>query len=384
MRSSLSPAVDVLHAKRQAVASSSCAMRENTWGICSPANGEMWYNGTFNEFTWKYNNALYVNAITVDLYLLYLNNTQYTTIKVWAGLPNAQGVLVNQVDDSWFPSLLPDNSPNKSWAMTVYMLGSGANLQAELAKIPTKETLYPLPTNFTLIQNAHTTPSVDTAQPTSHDINATHLTTSPATSSDASPALKPWAIAVICVSSFIFLAAIAAAVWAVRKIKRGKHRPMAETVRSFAPEPHQGTPALKTFAETGSPGGDSRDMASIYSSTPMLQGTNVKHPPHFASPIFRDLQGEKKLSHLLQPPDQPVSSSILSSTDALMIADTFRQFMRKPEWNEHSEEEPFQEKAQDAKIKKNRSSNLHMLHQAQVQDSTDMLEDPLKAGSKMP
>lgn len=31
------------------------------------------------------------------------------------------------------------------------------------------------------------------------------------------------------------------------------------------------------------------------------------------------------------------SSSILSSTDALMIADTFRQFMRKPEWNEDLE-----------------------------------------------
>lgn len=31
------------------------------------------------------------------------------------------------------------------------------------------------------------------------------------------------------------------------------------------------------------------------------------------------------------------SSSILSSTDALMIADTFRQFMRKPDWNEELE-----------------------------------------------
>lgn len=82
------------------------------------------------------------------------------------------------------------------------------------------------------------------------------------------------------------------------------------------------------------------DISSIHSSTQQLWSPRSLSPKH--DEISFVTTSEKP-----PPPTQAQqlglnseanqSSSILSSTDALMIADTFRQFMRKPDWNEELE-----------------------------------------------
>lgn len=89
----------------------------------------------------------------VDLYLLYENNTgQYEQVKLWANLSRTQGVLVQLIDDSWYPSQLPDNSANKTWKPYAYVLSPGRNYQEEIDKLATSETYFPAPVQFTLIR----------------------------------------------------------------------------------------------------------------------------------------------------------------------------------------------------------------------------------------
>ncbi|KAL0086106.1 hypothetical protein F4703DRAFT_1853940 [Phycomyces blakesleeanus] len=411
---SVSFAVQVPLVKRQAVASSSCALRENTWGICSPSSTDIWYNGTFYEITWKYNNAMYSNFMYLDLYLLYYNNTQYTTIKTWPDLTNTQGALVQQVDKTWFPTQLPDNSPNRSWTMTMYMLGAGVDLETELSKIDTSETLYPLPTAFTLVQNAYNTTNVSTATfPSTSDSPAAPSTTTIANApdqsvSDSDSSLEPWAIGVISTACVLVVAVILGIIWAARKMRKNKKRdnnnsgneekramfnasqqPQQQQDQQNHHSNSQSSPietsdtvlvAPTTLQRQFDTGGstDNRDIASINSATPMMQqgSFSMRSSPVTLTPVGPRNQLEIELekatiSHALQQQQQQQqqhkdlahqSSSILSSTDALLIADTFRQFMRKPEWNEHTEDDlELQEKAQDAEEEKKRLGNQLLL-----------------------
>ena len=75
----------------------------------------------------------------------------------------------------------------------------------------------------------------------------------------------------------------------------------------------------------------SGDISSIHSSTQQLWS------PRSLSPRQDEASFTSEKPQLGLNSDAHQSSSILSSTDALMIADTFRQFMRKPEWNEELE-----------------------------------------------
>ncbi|ORY92199.1 hypothetical protein BCR43DRAFT_497956 [Syncephalastrum racemosum] len=313
--------------KRQAVASQACAAQPVTQGICSPASTDVWYNGSYHEFTWNYNNAAYTAQDTIDLYLLYENNTgQYEQLKLWANLPRTQGVLVQLIDDSWYPSQLPDNSANKTWKPYAYVLSPGRNYQEEIDKLATSETYFPAPVQFTLIQNAHNTTNTTAANPSSE-----------VGDKDTSSGLKPWMIGVIVAACVVFLALCGAVFWLFRKMRRNKAMSAggAETAGAGTAAASAGALASLAAAGTSEKGSqpnvvtDNRDISSIHSSTPMVMHSGSQR----SSPV-RDKAGA-----LMQHAEARQSSSILSSTDALMIADTFRQFMRKPEWTEHHEEE---------------------------------------------
>ncbi|KAG0167718.1 hypothetical protein DFQ30_005732 [Apophysomyces sp. BC1015] len=301
---------------------------------------------------------------TLVLYLLELNDSSgYLPVKTWTNVRRTRGVLVQQVDDSWFPTQLPDNSPNRSWTMFTYMLGPDADLQQELAKIPNNENFYPVPKNFTLIQSAHNT----TIPPIPTTVAGPPPNNSPSPQSSSSGSqLPPWAIAVICVASVIVIASLAASFWALRKWRKNK----AETKLSGneklliagsmkPPRTGDGTlqvhgaPVTPAVAHRGTDGVmpvgafmDNRDISSIHSSTPMMlhASGSLRSSPVTQSPsTSRSLQDpdieKSPIAHIMQHPEAHHSSSILSSTDALMIADTFRQFMRKPEWTGHDEDE---------------------------------------------
>lgn len=93
---------------------------------------------------------------------------------------------------------------------------------------------------------------------------------------------------------------------------------------------------LLLLAENNRNGGD---ISSIHSSTQQLWSPRSLSPKHdeisFITTSEKPAATQQQQLGLHSEANQ--SSSILSSTDALMIADTFRQFMRKPDWNEELE-----------------------------------------------
>ncbi|CEI96268.1 hypothetical protein RMCBS344292_10434 [Rhizopus microsporus] len=86
--------------------------------------------------------------------------------------------------------------------MYFYLVGTGADIQEDLAKIPSGHNQFPPPQPFTLIQSAHNTtihpastaPTSSTTQP-----SPSTLSTSSNDSSQGSNRLPGWAIALICI-----------------------------------------------------------------------------------------------------------------------------------------------------------------------------------------
>ncbi|KAI8384729.1 uncharacterized protein BYT42DRAFT_272296 [Radiomyces spectabilis] len=138
--------------KRQAASSTGCADRDNTVTICSPEPQDIWHNGTYHEITWKYNNAIYARYDTLDLYLLDFQHNEYRTLKKWTGLQRTKGLLIQAVDDSWFPSPAPNNSPDRVYTLYLYLLASNITLERELRKLTLRESFYPAPQTLTLIR----------------------------------------------------------------------------------------------------------------------------------------------------------------------------------------------------------------------------------------
>ncbi|KAG0180073.1 hypothetical protein DFQ29_001255 [Apophysomyces sp. BC1021] len=210
------------------------------------------------------------------------------------------------------------------------MLGSGVDLQTELAKIPTKESFYPPPTNFTLIQTVNdTTTQTKTVPVPSNSVET-----------ENPEPLPSWMIAVICVACIAIVVTIVATMWLVRNLRHNKKAEdvdpsnASEKSPEAQAEPHVYLPPTPGFMEN-------HCMSSVSSPLPVMPaGMHGRVASTRSFPVIQSPSTSRSL-HDFDPDRSPfaiqearTSSSILSSTDALMIADTFRHFMRKPEWTE--------------------------------------------------
>ncbi|CAO3635338.1 unnamed protein product [Mucor fragilis] len=335
--------------KRQAVASRSCGNENNTISICSPTFDSIWMNDTDQEITWKWNNPTLNQYNTLDLYLLHQpTEDTYEVIKTWPGQERTKGVLVQHIDDSWYPSQISDNSANVSWTMYFYIVGADYDIQTDLALIPTQHNFFPVPQIFTLIQISRNTTATapSTTTMSSSPTSTPSSTAAVASGSNNNKKLPGWAIAVIVIAALLFIAAVAALIWAYKRYKKrsnaNRRSMMAlgpnnaggddEKVLILTPTKNESHVAIsQNIASTG-------DISSIHSSTQQLWS------PRSLSPRQDEASFTSEKPQLGLNSDAHQSSSILSSTDALMIADTFRQFMRKPEWNEELELQRQQQK----------------------------------------
>ncbi|KAI8056511.1 uncharacterized protein B0P05DRAFT_559973 [Gilbertella persicaria] len=306
-----------------AIASRACGGQNNTVAICSPSSDSIWTNDTDQEITWKYNNPVFTEYDTLDLYLLYQpNDSAWEAVLEWTGLDKTKGVMITHVNDSWYPAPIANNAPNVTWTMYLYLVGSGYDYQSDLALISSRHNFFPVPQSFTLIQTSINTTSTNT---TATPSNTT--TTNPTSEASTTPSVKKsssklagWAIAVICIAALFFIAAVAALIWAYRRYKQRKNR---KTPLSNNTAAALGAASAGFLAANGSMHSSTQHLVS--SRSPRQQD----EVSSFATTSEKPPLGLHSEAHH--------SSSILSSTDALMIADTFRQFMRKPEWNEEME-----------------------------------------------
>ncbi|KAI9358973.1 hypothetical protein BD770DRAFT_442690 [Pilaira anomala] len=343
--------------KFETIASRSCGEQNNTVSICTPEYDSVWYNDTDQRITWKYNNPKFVQYTLLDLHLLYKNSSdeEYKSIKNWTDLSKDKGILVTHIDDSWYPTIPSDNSPSVSFTMYMYIVGAGYDIYTDLNLIPTEHNFFPAPQSFTLIQNARNTTTVtSTTSPLPTETAPVRDDKGLENKDNQSKKLPDWAIAVIVIAVILFLLAVFALVWMYKRYKNKKQlnhggsNKMAlhgddEKIPVLTPNKNESNihvPVVGGAAVT--PRDNNRgDIASINSSTQQLWSPRSLSPRH--DEISFITTSEKPIT--TAQPHQPLglhseanqSSSILSSTDALMIADTFRQFMRKPDWNEELE-----------------------------------------------
>lgn len=206
---------------------------------------------------------------------------------------------------------------------------------------------------------------VESAHNTSNDASDSPNGSDSANANNSGSGLPGWLIAVIVIACVVFVAALAGLLWFIRRLKRtnaqnniaaaggGAAANMRDSKTSdqrnlMMQSTDASMPTIpRPFAGSIS---NSNDMSSIHSSTPIMASVRNAPPgsPQQSSPtksIAETELGNNKpptspaVAHIMQNQEARQSSSILSSTDAIMIADTFRQFMRKPEWNEQHEEE---------------------------------------------
>lgn len=207
-----------------------------------------------------------------------------------------------------------------------------------------------------LLENAKDTTHTGT-HPTPTLVEAT------ASTSD-SPSLTGWMIAVIVIVSTLLLVALGALVFfcCIRQRNRnGQHEASASVPVSSPSQPaissnligeDQTTLAQeKGISATGvsTPAiprpFSAHDLSSINSLTPITgtRGGGAVSPQSTNTPQnASEIQQQQQAATI----DPRQSSSVLSSTDAIMIADTFRQFMRKPEWK-NNHERPEEEEEDD-------------------------------------
>ncbi|KAI7883104.1 hypothetical protein K492DRAFT_205651 [Lichtheimia hyalospora FSU 10163] len=329
---------------------SACINQENAFGMCSPSSNDVWYNSSTYELSWNYNNPAFINGENIiNLYLLYQStNGTFEMVKKWDDIPRLPGSLVTKVDDSWFPTPLADNAPNKTWHPSFFIVTDGYNIQEELQD----GSIFPPPVRFTLIQNAK-----DTTHPTPPLI-------ADSVSENDPPSLTGWMIAVIVIVSTLLLVALGALVFFCcirqRHPNNSHDEPSASVPVSSPSQPainsgligeDQTTLAQeKGISTTGVSAPavprpfSAHDLSSISSLTPITgpRGGGAVSPPSASTPP--NTSEIQPIAATGATTDPRQSSSVLSSTDAIMIADTFRQFMRKPEWKnnrEHTEEEDY-------------------------------------------
>lgn len=187
-----------------------------------------------------------------------------------------------------------------------------------------------------------------------------------AASSNGPSTLTGWMIAVIVIVSTLLLVALGALVFfcCIRQRHRNDpHEPTSDVPVSSSPSQpainsgligedqttlaqEKGISATGVSAPAVPRPFSAHDLSSINSLTPITgtRGGGGAVSPQSTStpPNTSEIQQQQQQQSTIATMDPRQSSSVLSSTDAIMIADTFRQFMRKPEWkngNEHPEDD---------------------------------------------
>ncbi|ORY93408.1 hypothetical protein BCR43DRAFT_517641 [Syncephalastrum racemosum] len=341
---------------------SRCGDRGNMDTICSPKPSQNWKNGSWHQIQWNPSYPSYAQASSVNIYLYYVENYHSTLIKNWSNVSPSQGEYAVQVDDSWF--LLTQETKNSA---LIYLLPSNMDPATELQN---RHSAYPKPVSF-FIENASIGSNPQTNQSSAEQ-----------TDNSDNEVLRPWAIALIVLASIAATVALAVLLCLLRQVQRRKQLVYDEKDGGMV---------------------DS-DVPSIAIAAPK-QDWNAAPPHHISGSINPPTFSQYMASSSLVVPDsstmylRPQSTSNISSrsegppltsNEAIMLADSFRQQMRQPDWQRQpqaqleddseqrrrtlSEELLKKELAAEGTLMKKVGKRAHMLSSIQFQDQQQQQE----------
>ncbi|CEP12442.1 hypothetical protein [Parasitella parasitica] len=377
--------------------STTCGSNGNTDTICSPKAGDIWKNGTWYPITWNTKYPSYVSYPALDVYIYFVQNYQNVLIKNITNISTSKGNVPVLVDDTW--RLDPSAQTYKS---LVYIVPSGINPEEEMTNrfsdypppiYNLVEQMALVPLSTALPESANVTISSTIASMTNSLVPTLPPSESSAVKSLADDAdhrnqngpeahtIQPWIIAAVVLACLAVLGACLAIFWVMRHSRRRKlvygekgHLELNSTASSsmFPVLEQDGSskeklnamstislnqPTINTAvtapvrfygtAHTGSERGSLKGQTAPNSPLNNAASTNMAG---FISTPSLPLDGKiYMLGDDTRPQSTASFSNIssrseppLTSTDALLIADTFRQRMRRPEWQQ-------QQKNDDAK-----------------------------------
>ncbi|EPB83304.1 hypothetical protein HMPREF1544_09950 [Mucor circinelloides 1006PhL] len=378
--------------------SSTCGVNGNTDTICSPKAGDVWKNGTWYPITWNTMYPSYVSSPALDIYIYFVQNYQNILIKKISDINTSKGSVAVLVDDTWrvdpsaqtYESLIyivPNGiNPEKEMANRYSDYPPPIrNLVAQSALVPLT-TAFPTATNASSISASAsmTNNPSSTLSPTSNsvpiptnvELSAKDVNNKKETGPEAHP-IQPWVIAAVVLACLAVLGACVAIFWVMRHSRRRKlvygekgHLELNSTASSsmFPVLQQDGSskeklnamstislnqPTINTtvttpvrFYGTAHTGSERGSLKSHTAPNSPLNNTTPTNMGGFISTPSLPLDGKiYMLGDGARPQSTASFSNIssrseppLTSTDALLIADTFRQRMRRPEWQQQQQQ----------------------------------------------
>ncbi|KAL1923100.1 uncharacterized protein VTP21DRAFT_9476 [Calcarisporiella thermophila] len=278
----------------------------NTYDIyCAPTESSTWDVGSFNKIIWNNRQPDLSTQTTVDLYLYPVGSS--APVKQWLAIDN-NGSLPIFVEKEWFKGIL---SPNASGQFQ-FQVGYGDSRKPpgptffirEPSEQPVTTTIFTSVISTTIISGSVV-------------ITQTHLVPLSQLQSSASNSLPTWVIGLISAAGAFVIIAVAIALLIFRNSRNRKRRTTLTSNLSLSSQTSRMTMPLGDIA-----GGSSRSLLKSHGP-----GRNADVP----GGRTRHLSGEGK-------EEEDASSRVLSMTDAMLIANAFRQQMRKPTWEQGENE----------------------------------------------
>ncbi|CAO3617881.1 unnamed protein product [Cunninghamella blakesleeana] len=309
------------------LASPNCGRNGNQDTICSPMNGETWnQNGTWYLFTWNPTYPTYVASNSLSIYFYFVENYKFIEIMAFHNITN-QGELPMIINNTWFnsPSITQKGSQHDA---RVYVIASELDPITEMNNL---NSPWPKPVQF----------YIDEALSPSQKDGSTQ----PINDNNSSSGSQSWVTPLVLVLCLLAVVISVVVFMVLRKIRRRK--------LVYGEKSHLDDTKYKNdmFPISPSDEGFKYDRHTNYSAS--TQDITYMHPPP------PTLQSMSNLSCRSDP--------LLSSTDALLIADTFRQRMRRPEWphcntilqqNQSEEEENNNNNKEDDEAQRRLASEL--------------------------
>ncbi|CAO3647068.1 unnamed protein product [Mucor fragilis] len=312
-----------------------CSDQGNQYPFCSPVSTDVWTNGSTYDFVWNFNYPFYVGYESISLYLYYYIKFEYQNVKNFTNLDTSTGGIEVTVDDSWFLTPLnPGDSP-KNWTMLGFYLPSTLDSAQELAS-PT--SMFPRPFNFTITQiappgNSSTTNITNTTNSTntnnSNNNSNDKNNGGGSSSSNSSSALPGWAIAVIVIAVVALVCGAAALVWAILISRRNKRNNKLIPIAGGGGKGGRNGDSSKGSGEKGF----YKESASINSQAKINAFRSTDSVPMSAAENASSV-GTLASRQTYTQPFTPYDNK-LSSTDAVLLADTFRNTLGRStaDWN---------------------------------------------------
>ncbi|KAG2223749.1 hypothetical protein INT45_003473 [Circinella minor] len=322
-----------------------CGDNGNTDNICSPQKGEVWENSTWHQIIWNPSYPSYAANEFIDIYLYFVNNYQNIMVKNWTTIePNIANFPIF-IDDTFFPAYYQkEDGIHEAF---IYIVGSDVNPDQEMKN---RYSDYPAPILIQVIQKT---------DPITTKNDTTIINGSNQTDPNTTGVLQPWMIVIVAIACIAAVVACLIMIWAIRHVRRrklvfnekgheggGTSEPVTTTTTTTT------TKDLHSSSITCSGNSSSTQFKNdkSYIIPPVIDGS-IRSNSQLPSIMILDHHGNSYLppdNMFLRPQSVASCSNIsipstdtppISSADALMIADTFRQHMRRPEWQQHQQQQ---------------------------------------------